>query len=261
MLSKVLRPGSVGGRTSSRAGELLGVPAGIPVAVGSLDHHVAALGAGVGSVADVSISTGTVLAAVALTDRIDPQPRCFHGPHFTGPGFFRLAFDSMGAGQLEEYQRLHAPGYSVEQLIAAAEKVPPGSQVEHRPRPGSSVQEHGMTIRYLLEKIAFTHRTLVKRAVGDGAMRALVATGGGARSDFWVQIKADMIGLPISVPLSSESACVGAAMLAGVAAKIYPNLADAATAMRQPCKRYEPDPVKSAFYLNWSVGISASTDG
>src|SRR5690606_17815131 len=53
MLSAPLRPGSFGGRTVAAAIELLGLPAGIPVALGSLDHHVAALGSGLGSVADV----------------------------------------------------------------------------------------------------------------------------------------------------------------------------------------------------------------
>jgi xylulokinase len=258
MLSTALRPGGAGGRTIAQATALLDLPAGIPVAVGSLDHHVAALGAGVGSVADVSISTGTVLAALALTDGISAQPGGFHGPHFTGPGFFRLAFDSMGAGQLEDYQRSRAPDFTVEQLIAEAGKVSAGRQVDHRPRRDASVREHGMTVRYLLEKIAFTHRGLVSRAAGGAPVRTVVATGGGTRSDLWLQIKADMLGLPVLVPLSAESACLGAAMLAGVAAGVYPDLSKATEAMRPPCKQFHPDPANTASYRNWSPGISTS---
>ncbi|MEJ1972445.1 MAG: FGGY-family carbohydrate kinase [Lacunisphaera sp.] len=87
-LSQPLRPGTSCGRTSTAAGVLLGLPAGIPFAVGSLDHHMAALGSGLGRMADVSISTGTVLAAVTQVETVVPQPDCYHGPDFDGSGFF-----------------------------------------------------------------------------------------------------------------------------------------------------------------------------
>jgi xylulokinase len=54
-LASPLAPGTVAGRTVPRAMELLGLPAGVPFAVGGLDHHVAALGSGLGVKADVSI--------------------------------------------------------------------------------------------------------------------------------------------------------------------------------------------------------------
>ena len=47
-LSRLFPPGTVVGRTSGSATELFGVPKGIPFAVGSLDHHMAALAAGSG---------------------------------------------------------------------------------------------------------------------------------------------------------------------------------------------------------------------
>ena len=43
---------------------MLNLPAGIPFAVGALDHHAAALGSGMGDLADASLSIGTVLAAL-----------------------------------------------------------------------------------------------------------------------------------------------------------------------------------------------------
>ncbi|MBS0632012.1 MAG: FGGY-family carbohydrate kinase, partial [Verrucomicrobia bacterium] len=119
-LSRPLRPGAPCGRTGTAAGELLGLPPGIPFAVGSIDHHVAALGSGLGRLADVSISTGTVLAAITRTVAVSPQSDCYHGPDFETDGYFRLIFDPNGAGQLEEYQRRLAPGRSIEELIALA---------------------------------------------------------------------------------------------------------------------------------------------
>ena len=74
-LSEPLPPGTVGGTTCAAATELLGIPAGIPLAVGSLDHHVAAIGAGICSVDAPSISIGTVVACVRYQQRLRASPR------------------------------------------------------------------------------------------------------------------------------------------------------------------------------------------
>ncbi|MDO9543038.1 MAG: FGGY-family carbohydrate kinase [Kiritimatiellia bacterium] len=49
----------------------------------------------------------------------------------------------------------------------------------------------------------------------------LTATGGGARSDQWLQIKADILGIPIIRPVTTEAGVLGAAILAGGATKIF----------------------------------------
>jgi xylulokinase len=230
-LSVPLSPGSPCGRTVARATALLGLPAGIPFAVGGLDHQVAALGSGLGRFADMSISTGTVLAAMALVDEVVPFRGCYHGPNFGGRGFFRLAFDPLGAGQLEDYQRRFAPGLTIEQLIALAARVPAGA----KPAPDSggarSDYEHGVGMRSLLESIAVTHRVLGQRVAGAGKVTRIVATGGGARSAVWLQIKADILGVPIVTPTCPERACLGAALLAGVAAGVFKDLTEASDQM------------------------------
>jgi xylulokinase len=55
----------------------------------------------------------------------------------------------------------------------------------------------------------------------------LHAVGGGARSPLWLQLKADICQVPLRVPQVTEAACLGAALLAGVAAGVYPDLAAA----------------------------------
>jgi sugar (pentulose or hexulose) kinase len=232
-LSQPLCPGSPCGQTSTSARDLLGLPAGVAFAVGSLDHHVAALGSGLGRIADVSISTGTVLAAITKVSVVVPQRDCYHGPDFDDIGFFRLAFDQNGAGQLDDYQQCFAPTLSVEELIGLAAAEPAGSSQESR--------HHGVKVRQLLEKIAAAQATLLKR-VTRGGMTAgrIVATGGGARSALWLQIKADLFGVPVLTPVSEERACLGAAMLASVAANIHENLSQAAEAMKPQYTEYLP---------------------
>lgn len=52
-------------------------------------------------------------------------------------------------------------------------------------------------------------------------IRELHAVGGGARSKLWLQLKADICGLPLRVPQVTDAACLGAALLAGVGAGVY----------------------------------------
>lgn len=239
-LSRPLVPGTSCARTHAGATALLGLPAGIPFAVGSLDHHVAALGSGLGWNADVSISTGTVLAAMTIVEGVIPQPGCFHGPHFGGRGYYRLTFDAAGAGQLEEYQRRFAPSYSVGELIALAADVSAESEPTSAPSQEADARAHGAHIRFLLEKVAATHVGLVKQLTGERAVRKIVATGGGARSTLWLQIKAEMFRCQVSTGASPEPACLGAAMLGGVAAGLFRDPTEAAKAMFQPGQDYVP---------------------
>jgi xylulokinase len=246
-LSAPLVPGSRCGRSVARAAEQLGVPAGIPFAVGALDHHAAAIGSGLERLADLSISTGTVLAALALVDAPTPQNGCYHGRHVDGARFWRLAFDANGAGQLEDYQRQSAAKHSIEELLAMAAQAPAGVAWQH-----AASRDHGSAVRAILERIAATHRNLVRSVSGTGnnagTVRQVVATGGGARSPLWLQINADMLGVPVVTPACPERACLGAAAFAAVAAGLYPSLPDATSVMVRPERVYEPDLETTSLY-------------
>ena len=240
MLSAPLTPGTACGRTVRRAVELLGVPAGIPFAVGALDHHAAAIGSGLGRFADMSISTGTVLAALTLVDRPDPMPSCHHGPHVDGTRYYRLAFDPAGGGRLEDYQRRFAPGRDIEQLLALAAEAPVGRQGRIGAEGERTEAELGAEFRMLLEEIGASHRTLVRLAAGAAPGR-IAATRGGARSPLLLQIDADMLNAPIVTSVCPERACLGAAAFAAAAAGWYSGAAEAAGALVKPARTYEPD--------------------
>lgn len=246
-LSAPVTPGTVFGRTIRRATEALGIPAGIPFAAGALDHHAAALGSGLGRFADLSISTGTVLAALVLVDTPTPQAECYHGCHVDGSRFWRLSFDPDGAGQLEDYQRAFAPQRSVETLLALAARVPAGAAWHDSPN-----RDDGTAVRAVLERVAAAHARLVARVVAGtpmaGNVSRVLATGGGARSPLWLQINADMLGVPVVTPACPERACLGAAAFAAVAAGGYRTLEEATAAMVRPDRVFEPDAALHARY-------------
>jgi len=76
----------------------------------------------------------------------------------------------------------------------------------------------------------------------------LRAIGGGARSSLWVQLKADITGIPIVVPRITEAACWGAALLGGVGAGVFGSAAQAMEEMLHLEHRFEPDPARTARY-------------
>ncbi|MBN1814630.1 MAG: xylulose kinase, partial [Anaerolineae bacterium] len=75
-----------------------------------------------------------------------------------------------------------------------------------------------------------------------------VALGGGSRSDLWCQIVADVTGVPVVRAATAEATCLGASILAARAAKWYPDLTTAASAMTGTAGRFEPDPKTQAIY-------------
>jgi|YNPBryunderm2012_1023409.scaffolds.fasta_scaffold00161_6 xylulokinase len=69
----------------------------------------------------------------------------------------------------------------------------------------------------------------------------LRAIGGGARSKRWLQLKADVTGIPVLVPKVTEAASWGAALLAGKGSGIFPDLAGVAATTVQLTERYSPN--------------------
>lgn len=68
----------------------------------------------------------------------------------------------------------------------------------------------------------------------------LHATGGGAKSEIWMQMKADVLGIPIVALKTVDAGTVGSAMLTGVALGIFDDLAAAAERMVEQTVMYEP---------------------
>ncbi|MSU46620.1 MAG: hypothetical protein EXS42_05730 [Lacunisphaera sp.] len=252
-LSLPLRLGTPCGRTVPRALDFIGLPPGVCFAVGGLDHHVAAIGSGLDRLAGASISTGSVLAAMMLVDAVEPVADCYHGPHLDGR-FYRLAFDPAGANQLEDYQRQFASHLSITQLVALAATVSPGALPESVAGEDADLR-HAAIVRGLMERISATQRTLLRRVQGVRAVRRVIATGGGARSDTWLQINADMLDATIIAPRCHERACLGAAAFGAVAAGVHGSHTDALLAMVHSDRVVEPQAPAVAIYAGKRFGL------
>jgi xylulokinase len=75
-----------------------------------------------------------------------------------------------------------------------------------------------------------------------------IATGGGARSDAWLQIKADILGVPFVRPRVTEGSTLGAAMLAGLATGAFDTPEQAVERFVQRDRVFEPDAARHRRY-------------
>lgn len=69
---------------------------------------------------------------------------------------------------------------------------------------------------------------------------SLKATGGGAHSKVWMQMKSDMLNMPITALETVDAGTVGSAMLTGIAVGIFKDLDEASKVMVHPVETYEP---------------------
>ena len=101
----------------------------------------------------------------------------------------------------------------------------------------------------VLEGLTFELRlNLDLLQAGGVGIDELRAIGGGARSALWLQLKADITGLPVVAPRITEAASWGAALLAGVGAGYFASAAQAAEEMLHLARRFEPEPGRVARY-------------
>lgn len=75
------------------------------------------------------------------------------------------------------------------------------------------------------------------------------ASGGGARSKVWMQMKADVLNVPITVLETIDAGTVGCAMIAGIAAGLFKDLNDAAATMVRKGETYGPRPFMHERYM------------
>jgi sugar (pentulose or hexulose) kinase len=217
-LSAPYRTGSTIGEITAEGSALLGAPAGAKFVAGGLDHYIAALGAGVGQLALVSISLGTVLACLACSETYHPQANCILGPAKRAGEYYQLAFDENGASMLEWYRNTFAPDASFAELSEQAGNVPSScdglvfdNKNFHGAKPSHTP---GHRARAIMESTARTAKELIALLCGNQAVGRVVATGGGAQSDVWLGILSDLCGVQFLPAPCKEAAVRGAAMLA-----------------------------------------------
>lgn len=103
--------------------------------------------------------------------------------------------------------------------------------------------------RAVLEGVSFAIRDSVEIARSLGVeVSSSTVCGGGARSPLWLQMLANVLGIELSLPETEQGPGYGGAMLAAVAAGVYPSVADACRAIVRVRDTVRPDPAAVAAY-------------
>ena len=262
-LSTPLIAGTIAGGVSRQGVALLGLNENVPVVLGSLDHHLAALGAGLGSIAEMSESTGTVLACLKDTAEFLPRPGICTGLALNKGAYYQLCFSGNGAASLEWYCQTYAPESSMADLEQGAAAVEIGSagllaRPDARRYPDLSgflnrkaVHSPVVYVRAIMESTAADLTQLVNALATDNLPKKITATGGGAQSDLWLQIKADLLGIEFIRTATKAPACMGAAMLAARAIGWFPDLATLSQTWIKIKKWFHPIPANQEKYQAW----------
>jgi autoinducer 2 (AI-2) kinase len=283
VVPEVLEPGTVVGSVTARGAAETGLAIGTPVVVGGADTQLGLVGIGVVAPGRLTLLGGSFWQLTVVTDQplIDPQARvrtlchAIPGQWMTeGIGFYcgiamRWFRDAFCEAERDEAAKRGVDPYVVMEEAAAA--VAPGSEgvmaifsnvmdakrwVQAAPsflgfdldRPAES--NRAACIRALEEQAAYSargHLAIISELTGD-SYHELLLTGGAAKGELWPQIVADVVGLPVRVPVVKESTALGAAICAGVGAGIYGDLAEAAGSLLRIERTFEPAAEAHAVY-------------
>jgi xylulokinase len=251
----------VSGRISASAAQATGLKAGTPVVGGGGDQAAQAVGSGIVKAGVISVTSGTsgVVFAHSETYAAEAQGRlhafCHAVPgkwHLMGVmlsagGSFRWLRDSIG--DVERATALLTGDDPYDLLTREAALAPVGSEGllflpyltgERTPYPDPQARGAfvGLTLRHgrrhlvraVLEGVSFGLRDSLELVRGLGVpIEQVRASGGGARSSLWRQIQADVFGAELVLVNVTEGAAYGAALLAGVGAGTFANVAEAVT--------------------------------
>ena len=280
VLPPVADPGTVVGEVTAAAAGQTGLRAGTPVVAGGADTQLGLLGAGVGK-AEYTVIAGTFWQNTVLLGEplVDPEARlrtlCHVVPGewmLEGIGFYsgmsmRWFRDAFCDGEVALARARGVDPYAV--MEEAAAKAPPGgviaimSNLMNAKRwvhaspsflqfnlGDPAAGGRGACVRAIEEAAAFVargHRDIIGELTGL-RFGELVFTGGAAKGRLWPQIMADVLAVPVHVPVVTESSGLGAALCAGVGAGIYSSLGELPASLRARAATFEPDPAAAAGY-------------
>lgn len=261
------------GRLRADVAADLGLPAGIRIAAGGGDNAAAAVGTGViqPGLASSSIGTSGVLFAHTAQFTPDPSGR-LHAFCHAVPGAYHLMGVTLSAGgSLQWWRQILGGHYEYDALVELAATAPIGSEGllflpylsgERTPHLDASARgsffgltaRHGVAhlTRAVMEGVTYSLADCLRLMIGLGVkVNDVRAVGGGARSDLWRQIQADVFGISVRRTAVDEGPAYGAALLAGVMAGLFKSVSEASSVVRLRPDVAEPNAESVRLYSRY----------
>lgn len=274
MLPPTYEGPEVTGRISAKAAAETGLAIGTPVVGGGGDQAAQAVGVGAVRPGIIALTLGTSGVVFAATESalVEPQGRLHAFCHAVPDSWHFMGVMLSAAGSLQWYRDTLAPDVSFDDLVAEAGQVSPGSEGalflpyltgERTPHPDPLARGAwvGLTVRHtrahltrsVLEGVAFGIKDSFSliQASGLGEIEQVRISGGGAKSQLWRQIMADVLGVELVTVNTTEGAAFGAALLAGVGAGLFDSVPAACKAMIQITGRTLPVAANKRIYEDY----------
>jgi len=251
----------------------LGLPAGIPIAAGGGDNAAAAVGCGVVEEGIASSSIGTSGVLFAYTPQFTPDPSGrLHAFCHAVPGAYHLMGVTLSAGgSLNWWRQVLGEQHDYDALIELAASAPVGSEGllflpylsgERTPHldPSARGAFFGLTARHrlnhltraVMEGVTYSLADCLQLMIDLGVkLNHIRAIGGGARSELWRQIQADVFGMPVRQTAVEEGPAYGAALLAGVTAGQFKDVHEASSLVRLRPEVAEPNRDNAQLYRRY----------
>lgn len=255
----VVPSGALLGTVTAEMARQFGLSQSINIYAGGHDQVCAMLGAGVVNADTALYSIGTT-EAIALT--LDRRQAGQHAeelspyPHVVPERYVALMGSQSGGRVLDWLKALRGIG-DTETLLSDMPDLPSHvTAVPHFSGSGSMLaDEHALgtfaglnfqttpqeLTHAVLEGITMEQALALRQSHDLGfSVKRLRGVGGGSRSAKWMQIKADIMGLPIDCMENADTACAGAAMLAGMGSGVLASLDDALAKFTRIGTTYRP---------------------
>jgi FGGY-family pentulose kinase len=276
----VLALGEYAGDLTPRAADELGLPPGIPVAEGGIDAYTGMLGLAVVKPGRMALVMGSSTCHMALSERgifgsgvWGPYPDALtrgtwvlEGGQTATGSIVKWFKDNFAAGEQQEAKAKGVSPYTV--LDTKAAQVPPGSEglvlIDYFQGNRTPIRDplvrgalwglglkHGTPhiVRAIYEGTAYGTRHILEDLKEHGfEATQIYACGGGALSRLWLQIHADVCGVPIYLTRVPEATTLGSAVAAAVGAGKFGSVESASEAMVRVEAEIRPDPTKAEAY-------------
>ena len=280
LMSDPVPTGTPAGNLRREMAEQTGMRGSVQIVSVSHDQVAAAVGAGVFD-SDMAVDgAGTVECVTPVFDRLPDAKVMYDGYYsvvpyvipgkyvcyafsYTGGALIQWCVDTLAKKEKElaAEQGISVNSYLENQIRAAGAEpdAPTGLLVlphfAGAATPYMDIGSKGAVIglqtdttvsdiyRACMEGVAYEMLLNMERLKDSGIhYKMLHATGGGARSEFWMQMKADILNVPIAALKTVDAGTVGSAMLTGIVAGCFENLEDADAHMVEKRQVYEPRP-------------------
>jgi len=247
ILPQSLPSGQAAGKLAAKTASRLGLDKEIIVTVGGHDQSCGALGVGITGAGSAAYSIGTVECISAVFDKcvlnetmrqanLATYPYTVDGLYttvafnITGGNLLRWFRDNFCQHELEKAKKTNSEVYDL--ILDDIPEEPTKIFVQPHfaatgtpyfdPNPTGAIigltlnSTRAELIKAILEGVTYEMKLNLELLQSAGiTIDRIRACGGGAKSDKWLQIKADILALPIEALPTGEAGCLGAALLAG----------------------------------------------